>query len=87
MAPASYGSISFLERFLARGTPERHLEGRRIERANRDIHSGDIWGYPGRALACLLSMSLVFQAITGPYLWWRRRRGEGMSRVETATTE
>ena len=50
--------------------------GRRIERANRDIHSGDIWGYPSRALACLMSISLVIQAITGPYLWWKRRRGQ-----------
>jgi uncharacterized iron-regulated membrane protein len=50
--------------------------GRRIERANRDIHSGDIWGYPSRALACLMSMSIGIQAITGPYLWWKRRRGD-----------
>jgi uncharacterized iron-regulated membrane protein len=46
--------------------------GRRIERANRDIHSGDVWGYPGKALACLMSVSLVIQATTGPYLWWKR---------------
>jgi uncharacterized iron-regulated membrane protein len=57
--------------------------GRRIERANRDIHSGDLWGYPGRSLACLMSMSLVIQAITGPYLWWKRRR----SRAETTAPE
>lgn len=49
---------------------------RKIERANRDIHSGDIWGYSGRALACLMSMALVIQAITGPYLWWRRKRNK-----------
>jgi len=61
--------------------------GRRIERANRDIHSGDIWGYPGRALACLMSVSLVIQAITGPYLWWKRRRGESRTRVETVAPE
>jgi uncharacterized iron-regulated membrane protein len=48
--------------------------GRKVESANRDIHSGDMWGYPGRTLACLMSMALMIQAITGPYLWWRRKR-------------
>lgn len=57
--------------------------GRRIERTNRDIHSGDIWGYPGRALACLMSMALVIQSTTGPYLWWKRRHAERTGRVKT----
>jgi len=61
--------------------------GRRMERANRDIHSGDIWGYPGRALVCFMSMSLVIQAITGPYLWWKRRRMEASAPAETAAPE
>jgi uncharacterized iron-regulated membrane protein len=54
---------------------------RRIERANRDLHSGDIWGYPSRVLACLMSMLLVVQAITGPYLWWKLKRAERTSRA------
>jgi uncharacterized iron-regulated membrane protein len=59
---------------------------RRIERANRDLHSGDIWGYPSRVLACLMSMLLVVQAITGPYLWWKRRCAERTGRVGTTPT-
>jgi uncharacterized iron-regulated membrane protein len=59
---------------------------RKIERANRDIHSGDVWGYPSRVFACLVSMALVIQAITGPYLWWRRSRDTRMRRVETVAT-
>jgi uncharacterized iron-regulated membrane protein len=59
---------------------------RKIERANRDLHSGDIWGYPSRVLACLMSMLLVVQAITGPYLWWKRRCAERTGRVETMPT-
>src|SRR5260370_10850852 len=46
---------------------------RRIETLNRDIHTGDFWGYPGRTVACLMSLALVVQTITGPYLWWKRR--------------
>ncbi|MGC1483734.1 MAG: PepSY-associated TM helix domain-containing protein [Candidatus Acidiferrum sp.] len=55
---------------------------RRIEQANRNLHSGEIWGYPGRGLAAFMSMLLVIQSITGPYLWWKRRQGRRVSAVE-----
>jgi uncharacterized iron-regulated membrane protein len=48
--------------------------GRRVEILNRSVHTGDFWGYPGRSVACLMSLALVVQTVTGPYLWWKRRR-------------
>ena len=48
--------------------------GRRVETLIRDIHTGDLWGYPSRTMECLISLCVVVQTITGPYLWWTRRR-------------
>lgn len=50
--------------------------GRRIQTLVRDIHTGDLWGYPTRTVECFMSLCLVVQTITGPYLWWTRRRGK-----------
>jgi uncharacterized iron-regulated membrane protein len=43
-------------------------------RLNREIHTGDIGGWPTRILAAVFSMSLPLLAITGPLLWWKRRK-------------
>jgi uncharacterized iron-regulated membrane protein len=43
---------------------------------NREIHTGDIFGWPTRILACVLSLTLPVMAITGPLIWWSRRRKE-----------
>jgi uncharacterized iron-regulated membrane protein len=40
---------------------------------NREVHTGDIFGWPTRILACLFSLSLPVMALTGPLLWWRSR--------------
>jgi uncharacterized iron-regulated membrane protein len=41
---------------------------------NREVHTGDILGWPTRILACLMSLMLPVLAITGPLFWWRRTR-------------
>ena len=41
---------------------------------NREIHTGDIFGWPTRVLACIFSLSLPLMALTGPLIWWSRRR-------------
>lgn len=41
---------------------------------NREIHTGDIGGLPTRILACLASLMLPVMAVTGPLIWWNRRR-------------
>ena len=41
---------------------------------NREVHTGDILGWPTRILACLMSLMLPVLAVTGPLFWWRRTR-------------
>ena len=41
---------------------------------NREIHTGDLFGWPTRILACISSLTLPVMAITGPLIWWNRRR-------------
>lgn len=41
---------------------------------NREIHTGDIGGLPTRILACLASLSLPVLTVTGPLIWWNKRR-------------
>lgn len=41
---------------------------------NREIHTGDIGGLPTRILACLASLSLPVLTLTGPLIWWNKRR-------------
>jgi uncharacterized iron-regulated membrane protein len=40
----------------------------------REIHSGDIFGWPTRILACIASLVLPILTITGTLIWWHRRR-------------
>jgi uncharacterized iron-regulated membrane protein len=42
-------------------------------RLNREIHTGDIYGWPSKLLACFFSLMLPILAISGPLLWWHRR--------------
>ena len=41
---------------------------------NRQIHTGDIYGWPTRILAAIFSLALPLMAFTGPLLWWKGRR-------------
>ena len=47
---------------------------------NREIHTGDIFGWPTRVLAWLFSLALPAMAITGPVVWLGRRRQRAASR-------
>lgn len=38
----------------------------------REIHTGDIFGWPTRLLACLMSLALPISVITGTLIWWNR---------------
>ncbi|HEY3901355.1 MAG TPA: PepSY-associated TM helix domain-containing protein [Chthoniobacter sp.] len=51
---------------------------------NRQLHTGDILGWPSRIIACLMSLSLPLLALTGPLIWWgkfKRRRETPSSAV------
>ena len=41
---------------------------------NIEIHTGDIFGWPTRILACVFSLAVTALAITGPWIWWNRTR-------------
>ena len=40
----------------------------------REIHTGDIFGWPTRLLACVMSLILPILTITGTLIWWNRNR-------------
>jgi uncharacterized iron-regulated membrane protein len=46
--------------------------GARLVTANRAIHTGDIFGLPGKAIVSLASLAAVVQVITGLLMWLRR---------------
>jgi uncharacterized iron-regulated membrane protein len=41
---------------------------------NRQYHTGDIFGWPTQLLALIFSLALVIMAITGPMIWYKRKR-------------
>lgn len=51
---------------------------------NRELHTGDIFGLPTRILMALFSIALPILAITGPLIWWLRRRQKSQSKVAVA---
>ena len=40
----------------------------------REIHTGDIFGWPTRMLACIVSLVLPVLTTTGTVIWWHRSR-------------
>lgn len=40
----------------------------------REIHTGDIFGWPTQFLACVMSLILPIMTITGTLIWWNRSR-------------
>jgi uncharacterized iron-regulated membrane protein len=40
----------------------------------RQFHTGDIYGWPSRLLAFISTIALLVMAVTGPMIWWKRRR-------------
>jgi uncharacterized iron-regulated membrane protein len=67
----------------ARSSRAASLAYRAIKMWNREIHTGDLWGWPTRLLAFAASLTLPAMAVTGPAIWWSRRargRGQGGTR-------
>ncbi len=50
------------------------LPARYFRQWNREIHTGDLLGWPTRLLAFAAALLLPGLAVTGPLLWWMRRR-------------
>jgi uncharacterized iron-regulated membrane protein len=51
---------------------------------NRQYHTGDIFGWPTQMLALVFSLALVVMAITGPLLWYKRKRTPQMAQAAAA---
>jgi uncharacterized iron-regulated membrane protein len=47
---------------------------RMVREWNRELHTGDLLGWPTRLLAFFFSLTLPVVAVTGPLLWWSRRK-------------
>ena len=58
-------------------TPTAPLAYRMVRQWNRELHTGDIGGWPARTLAFLFSLTLPVVAVSGPLLWWKGRRRVG----------
>ena len=64
-------SGSVVYRLSSRSGP---LGYRLVKLWNREIHTGDIGGLATRVLVCIVGLTLPVMAITGPLIWWNRRR-------------
>ena len=51
-----------------------HVPTRFFREWNRELHTGDILGWPTRIFACVMSLMLPVLAITGPLFWSRKQR-------------
>jgi uncharacterized iron-regulated membrane protein len=51
---------------------------------NQEIHTGEVFGWPTRILACIFSLAVAALAVTGPWIWWNRNRAQ---RSRTAATD
>lgn len=45
----------------------------KLMRLNYDIHTGAIFGLPGKILAFFISLIIASLPVTGTYIWWGRR--------------
>jgi uncharacterized iron-regulated membrane protein len=43
---------------------------------NQEIHTGEIFGWPTRILACIFSLAVAGLAVTGPWIWWNQNRAQ-----------
>lgn len=62
---------------FADATPARAAEpGRRLPlfRLIFELHSGEVWGLPGRLAVDALGVLLLFLCVSGAWFWWRKRR-------------
>ncbi len=55
--------------------------GTRVVVLNRAIHTGDVFGIPGKIVAALASLVLVLQMVSGAAMWWKRTRRHGAAGV------
>ena len=73
----SYGAVVYVDAYS--GARLRDLRWTdlsalsKLDRSAYSIHIGALIGLPGRILACLAALLLAGLAVTGPWMWWKRR--------------
>jgi uncharacterized iron-regulated membrane protein len=60
--------------------------GRRLEIANRAIHTGDIFGIPSKIVMSLASLMAAAQLVSGAAMWWKRMWWERRKRPAADST-
>lgn len=71
----SLTGIAFTGRVLNVWNTRTAPLGFKINRVwTREIHSGDIFGWPTRVLASVVSLALPILTITGTLIWWHKAR-------------
>ena len=58
----------------ARSSRSAPLAYKAVAMWTRELHTGDLLGWPTRLIACLASLVATAMAVTGPWLWWKRRQ-------------
>lgn len=83
----------FYDQYTLKEIPVKHIWGRidqatvsdKIYRANYDIHTGAIWGLPGKFLAFFASLIAASLPVTGVMIWWgRKKKKKAATPVSTA---
>lgn len=72
----------FFDQYTLKELSVDHLYGRwkdadgsdKLLRANYDIHTGAIWGFPGKLLAFFASLIAASLPVTGFMIWWGRKK-------------
>jgi uncharacterized iron-regulated membrane protein len=78
---AASGSVQWVENSRTAPTTTR------LWNLNRPLHTGDIFGWPTRLLACLASLAMALQAVSGVWMWWPRRKPRDASKTQRAPEE
>ena len=58
----------------ARSSRTAPLGTRYMKEWNREIHTGDFFGWPSKVVASLASLSVAFLSISGPLIWLLKKR-------------
>ncbi len=57
--------------------------GTRAVITNRALHTGDIFGIPGKTIASMASLALLLQLLSGYAMWWHRTRRKRTAEPES----
>jgi uncharacterized iron-regulated membrane protein len=80
LGPVSYlvddrtGGLVFVD------NPWTDSSGQKLLRVIYPLHSGQVAGLATRLIVCLLGLATVEMAVTGIYVWWKKRKGRALRR-------